>query len=88
MKGNVAVVLIPGAGMSTWTWRDIVDLISLPTICIGDRLTQNTFASRKSSSLGDQADQRSRDQADDQGGLDSHGEAGAGIASSPGPISC
>jgi pimeloyl-ACP methyl ester carboxylesterase len=56
MKGIAAVVLIPGAGMSSWVWRDVVDRISLPTICIGERLAQNTYVSRKTSSLGDCVD--------------------------------
>jgi pimeloyl-ACP methyl ester carboxylesterase len=56
MEGKAAIVLIPGAGMSSWIWRDVKDRFSLPSICIDDRLASNTYAARKSSSLGDCVD--------------------------------
>jgi pimeloyl-ACP methyl ester carboxylesterase len=53
MKRKTAVVLIPGAGMSSWIWRDVLDLISLPTICVDDRLAVNSYASRRRCTLKD-----------------------------------
>jgi pimeloyl-ACP methyl ester carboxylesterase len=46
-------VLLPGGGMSSWIWRDIIPLLNLQSITPKYRLPENTLESRRKSTIDD-----------------------------------
>lgn len=53
---SIGYVFIPGGGMSSWLWRDLIQYIDVPYIAIDSRLKVNTASNRKEALTSDCVD--------------------------------
>lgn len=53
MKKKDGFMLIPGGGMSSWIWDELIDLLDAPTITPEYRVKNNNIESRKTSCIKD-----------------------------------
>jgi len=55
-KNNLGFVLLPGGGMSSWVWRDLIPNLKKPSVAVDYRLPANTQEARQSATIRDCTD--------------------------------
>jgi pimeloyl-ACP methyl ester carboxylesterase len=55
-KNNLGFVLLPGGGMSSWVWRDLIPHLKKPSVAVDYRLPANTQEARQSATIMDCTD--------------------------------
>jgi hypothetical protein len=56
MAGKKGFVLLPGAGMSDWVWKNLLPLLDIDAVTVDRRLDVNTYENRMNAKFKDCAD--------------------------------